>query len=395
MQIVLSLTESIFFASNKVFSHIARGGYNAHISNILFENGIMVGNPLAAQQRETKGAETFGKYDYQYHWALCRLLDQHHEMPEYAIFVEHHEDVVLANSLDAGKAQFEFNQVKCKDGGPFTLINLTSTPGKGKNSVLGKLIISCAEKPFKASISTINLVATNGFHKDIVANDLGLEVITISDMSETALAGFLEKMKAEVGIEEMPANLRFIIPQLPSTGHQDFVVGKIVKLIEALFPDSPCQPANIYRLLIDELHRKGQVQYDYTQWDELLKRKALTSETVQSVVVKNTSIGGLDETKVAFDGIAAALELLPRTAARLKREVVRYYGTHIARPSALHLNLARVVKEAAAASPDLEYADLIKHLEDNMDKTIKASIGNAENLKAAIIYELIQVENEQ
>ncbi len=73
-------------------------------------------NPLALKQREKKGAETFAKYDYQYHWALCRLLDQHQNKSEYAIFVEYHEDVVLADSLDIAKAKFEFNQIKCKSG---------------------------------------------------------------------------------------------------------------------------------------------------------------------------------------------------------------------------------------------------------------------------------------
>ena len=34
-------------------------------------------NPLGVSQRENKGAETFGKYEYQYHWALCRIIEEH------------------------------------------------------------------------------------------------------------------------------------------------------------------------------------------------------------------------------------------------------------------------------------------------------------------------------
>ena len=63
-------------------------------------------NPLADQQREKKGAETFGKYDYQYHWAFKKLLDEHKQKKEYAIFIELHEDsnvtaggVVIASDL--------------------------------------------------------------------------------------------------------------------------------------------------------------------------------------------------------------------------------------------------------------------------------------------------------
>ena len=58
------------------------------IVRLKLESFIMDDNPLAEKQREIKGAETFGKYDYQYHWALCRLLEKHQEKTEYAIFVE-------------------------------------------------------------------------------------------------------------------------------------------------------------------------------------------------------------------------------------------------------------------------------------------------------------------
>ena len=73
-------------------------------------------NPLADQQREKKGAETFGKYDYQYHWAFKKLLDEHRQKKEYAIFVEFHEDVIFANSLQKETAEFEFYQVKENSG---------------------------------------------------------------------------------------------------------------------------------------------------------------------------------------------------------------------------------------------------------------------------------------
>lgn len=355
----------------------------------------MTSNPLAIKQRETKGAETFGKYDYQYHWALCRLLDQHSANPEYAIFVEHHEDVVLADCLDAEKARFEFNQIKCKDAQPFTVIELTKVPKDSKNSILGKLLSSVAGKPFAASISSVNLVATNGFHGEIPRDGLRLDIIAKTDMSPNALTQFTEKMKTELGIQLIPENLRFIVPALPSKGHQDFVVGKIARLIEALFPESACKPANIYRVLIDELYRKGQIQEDFPKWEDMLDRKSLTSETVKSVVEKNTSIADLEEAKTEFDKIVMTINVGQRAGRKLKQEMVRYYSRHIAQPSPLHISLSRIVKEAAEAMPSLEYVDLIKYVEDRLDGTIKVAFNDTQALKAAIIYEIIKVENEQ
>ncbi|NOX27836.1 MAG: DUF4297 domain-containing protein, partial [Gammaproteobacteria bacterium] len=72
----------------------------------------MNSNPLGIPQRERSGASTFGKYEYQYHWALCRIIDEQRHTREYALFMELHEDVVLADSLDSNTAMFEFNQVK-------------------------------------------------------------------------------------------------------------------------------------------------------------------------------------------------------------------------------------------------------------------------------------------
>ena len=37
----------------------------------------MTDNVLAEPQRENAGASTFGKYTFQYHWALCKIIEKH------------------------------------------------------------------------------------------------------------------------------------------------------------------------------------------------------------------------------------------------------------------------------------------------------------------------------
>jgi len=45
-------------------------------------------NPLAqASQREKSGSDTYRKYNYQYHWALCRIIEEHDQGSEYALFM--------------------------------------------------------------------------------------------------------------------------------------------------------------------------------------------------------------------------------------------------------------------------------------------------------------------
>ena len=98
-------------------------------------------NPLAVAQRETAGASTYGKYEYQYHWALGRILDEHSNSTDYIVFVELHEDVVYCSSINESKAQFEFNQVKNKSTTKYTNKSLTKRTRKDPNSVLGKMLL--------------------------------------------------------------------------------------------------------------------------------------------------------------------------------------------------------------------------------------------------------------
>ena len=53
----------------------------------------MVDNPLSEAQRESAGASTFGKYNFQFHWALCEIIAKRKKQKEYALLIEHHEDV--------------------------------------------------------------------------------------------------------------------------------------------------------------------------------------------------------------------------------------------------------------------------------------------------------------
>jgi len=104
-------------------------------------------NPLSVAQREKFGSITFGKYEYQYHWALCRVLEKHKNSHDYALFMEYHEDVIIADSLDKDTARFEFNQVKNISSPKFNLNNLTKRKNEG-NSIIGKLLLSAQNKQF-------------------------------------------------------------------------------------------------------------------------------------------------------------------------------------------------------------------------------------------------------
>lgn len=220
-------------------------------------------SPLAAPQRETAGAQTFEKYEYQYHWALCRILGAHENSDDYVVFIELHEDVVLATSTDETVARFEFNQIKNVSGSAWTPKKLTSVPKtstkKVTNSILGKMLQGVRKKPFFNKLNSLDLVATCGFNLPPKIKDLKLSIISIGNLHNDCLKDIQTAIDKELDTYPLPKTLRFITPDLPASGFQDVAIGRISKLVDVKVPGAKCNAATIYRVLIDDLHRKGTV----------------------------------------------------------------------------------------------------------------------------------------
>lgn len=349
-------------------------------------------NPLAVPQREKSGATTFDKYEYQYHWALCRIIDNQMENNEYALFMELHEDVVIANSLDVNVARFEFNQVKNIAKPKYNIDNLTKIKRGKKNSVIGKLIQSASDKSFTNKIDYINLVASCKFDLDLdLNNELELEIITIGDLHKNSIDKLKVALLSEIGNRELPPNIRFIVPKLHIQEQQEQVIGKVAELVEYLFPNSHCNSVNIYRTLIDELHRKGCVTYDYTKWDELLNNKALTSEKVKRTIQTHTSVQVNEQLMRDFELIASELGLNFLEKKPLRNSIERIYLERMY-PSSLAIAVKRKIGDAlkkAGFGVNLDINLLITHVENLLSDSIKNKIGLAHDVKATIIYEII------
>jgi hypothetical protein len=254
--------------------------------------GSPSGNPLAAAQRETVGAQTFEKYEYQYHWALCRILGAHENSDDYVVFVELHEDVVLATSTDESGARFEFNQVKNVGATPWNQKKLTSVPkataNKVTNSILGKMLQGVRKKPFLDKLNSLDLVATCGFNLPPKTDGLKLSIISIGDLHDDCLKDIQAAIDKELGTCPIPKTLRFITPDLPASGFQDVAIGRIAKLVDVKAPGAKCNASTIYRVLIDDLHRKGTVAFDFTEWNNLVKNKGTTHSDVERVILSYT-----------------------------------------------------------------------------------------------------------
>jgi hypothetical protein len=350
-------------------------------------------NPLLSPQREKKGSDTAADYAYQYHWALYRAIQEQGLQKEYAVFVELHEDVVVCDSLDQSKAKFQFNQVKT------TKRNFTATEllrKKNGSSVLGKLIGSSTGKPFSKDINELTLVAVAGFGLKLKKPGLKLNKITLPDIDDKEIDTIALAIKNELNVDPLPKALQFLIPELPDKTFQQFVIAEIAKLISALYPASSYNPVDIYRILIDELNRKGEVTYDFSKWTDLISNKALTSITVTKVINQYTNLK--DEVKVLaeFTAITTELGLNVMRAKNLKKNFDRYRQSRLGNKTVSQLDTTNAIKllitsNTAAANNDIKI--LIENVFNSLDKKVKSNFASDEDVKAAIICEYIMEDS--
>jgi hypothetical protein len=350
-------------------------------------------NPLLSSQREKSGSETASKYAYQYHWALYRAIQEHGLQKEYAIFVELHEDVVVSDSLDASTAKFQFNQVKTTKK-VFTkkvLINIDKKK-KNTNSILGKLISSYSAKPFAASVSELNLISVSGFGLKLKTPGVALTKITLPDLDATELSEVALAIKNELNVTPLPNIVQFIIPELPDKNFENYIIAEISKLISNLHAGSNYNSFDIYRILIDELNRKGAVTYDFAKWGDLITNKALTSITVTKVINQYTNLK--DEAKIEFEfgNIVNEMNLKVMERRSLKKSFDRYRQERIGNKTVSQLDTTNSIKTLLLSNTSTAKNDiniLLELVQDTLDQRIKNNFPSDQDLRAAIICEYI------
>ncbi|WP_129021926.1 DUF4297 domain-containing protein [Edaphocola flava] len=351
-------------------------------------------NPLFDNQREKAGASTFDKYLYQYHWALFRIIKEHDNQKEYAVIVELHEDVVLSSSLDAEKAIFEFNQIKTNKAS-FTVGNLTKrkkVKSKQENSVLGKLISSSHGKVFSDKVLDINLVSVNEYSLKLKEDNVKLNSISLSDLHKDTLRDLTDAIKAELGIDPLPDKLKFVVSELSDKQFQDIVIAEIAKVINNLFPGSNCNAISIYTTLFDEITRKGVITEDFPTWEELIKNKALTSNTVTHVINQFTAVKDEVLIQAKFTEIATEMGLNTITRKNIERSFVRYRQSRLGNRSTLQIDTCKEIKSLIQRYEDdgvEKIEELLELVASKLSNIVTDQFSTNIDIKAAIICEFI------
>ena len=97
---------------------------------------------LKKPQRETAGADTNLRFDYQKNWAFCEMIKRHLNGDDYLVAFEYHDDVVFMEP-DENPQNVDFCQVKTKKSSSNIALGFYLTRHKAKEgkkpSILGKM----------------------------------------------------------------------------------------------------------------------------------------------------------------------------------------------------------------------------------------------------------------
>ncbi|OLL33739.1 hypothetical protein BTH42_00215 [Burkholderia sp. SRS-W-2-2016] len=355
----------------------------------LAPSGAKSPNPLFSPQRETAGAVTADRFSYQYDWALHEFLELHHRGEASIVFVELHEDVVFGTSLDAEETSFIFCQVKAGGKSGYSSQALIKRSG-AKNSILGKMLSSIAVKDIAERVQKLGLVATRGFSLKLKTSGFRLEEIPFSELEEKTATVIRESLQTELNTSVPLEKLHFREPSLDTRSTRHAVIGLISDLLTERNPNQHSNSTQIYVVLTDELRRKGEIAWDYSDWDQLVMRKGLTANRVEALFAQYSSTASTDELINDFDSQVRELGFLTRDVKRLRERARTYLLNTLAGGALVQVRVRDSIREHLSTLEAVLCRQTLESLVNSCAPVVTEHLRDRESRAAAYIIEYLR-----
>lgn len=231
--------------------------------------------------RETAGANTVARFDYQKSYALVELINRHTDNVDYSVSFEFHDDILFFDAED-NPSIVEFTQVKTSSSNaPKKTHTLTYRPKKANstkgNSVLGKLITNRDGIPVSYEVVLV-VVSNNPF--EFSNKDIGFK-----DLDDTTKSTISSKLKDEFnGLgDDVLESLRFIVTNITIENMDTYLRGKVVDLFEQEFGANHSQNVLSWlRLIAGEIKRKNKYSPEkIISAEDVIKYKCIGRSMIQ------------------------------------------------------------------------------------------------------------------
>ena len=230
------------------------------------------------------------RFDFQRDWALCRLFELHEEDGDFALLMEHHDDVIVLNSPEDPTA-IDFYQLKSGTG--HSTIDSLLKPKKLKekegSSILGKMIDNCLR--FQAAARSVNLVCDRPYKVPLKCGTKSetKDEICLGELTDDEAAKVVQKIAEEHELTDPPAFLglvRLLVTTLSVNDHADHVMGKLAAFMGRVRPGVPIAIPPLYNTLYGDLRRKANYEKQGLDFDGLLKLKGITRDQFAKMIAE-------------------------------------------------------------------------------------------------------------
>ncbi|CAI3135892.1 hypothetical protein MWMV7_MWMV7_01811 [Acinetobacter calcoaceticus] len=354
-------------------------------------------NILDDEERENKGLDTLLRFEYQIDWAIYHALDKLSQKKEFVAFIEFHEDVLFANSCAfSPSTRFELFQIKTTYKS-YTPASLTAL--KGPNSTLGKMILGIKDKSFEKQIDKLCLLCLEdiNFSYKIQNVDKDYKFSELHENDKKILKNAISNelnFTIDSKYEDMII-FRKTALNLDQSDRQ--IKHKIQDFIENTYGDIGMRPANIYRVLADDLRPKSQHKQRYEFWEDCVKYRGLASQTISEHIVKNTDQNIEIELKELIESQLTEKGEKSIKISRILKKVREYFLFKICISSAVVENELDQFLSEISLPLDIDDEKTYWESIDLLDKKINEHVLLKEynKLQAVAIYEVFKVLYDQ
>lgn len=212
---------------------------------------------LKKPQRETAGADTNLRFDYQKNWAFCEMIKRHLQGADYLVAFEYHDDVVFIEPNDTPQS-VDFCQVKTSKKSSSVTLGFYLARAKAKEgrkpSILGKMYenfdgIGAGHKVKTVLVSNVPFSFCDS---DSCA----------ADLKESDKKKIKEKLADELPAfdEGRLSNVYFHTTGVSLDAMQSFLMGEVSELFKTELGEGHGVNTHAWtRLVQDEINRKNNI----------------------------------------------------------------------------------------------------------------------------------------
>jgi hypothetical protein len=249
---------------------------------------LMSGLPTAlatVQPREKSGARTGSRYAFQAHVSLAKLLDLHTAGTDFRAVFDYFDDLTILSDASPSPASAEFFQIKGKQSGAWTAVQLARAEGNAPQTIVGKMyyhtvgfgsaVASCGfvtNAPFDFTLSSGE--KTTPDHMTIAFGSLGTD-------DQRRLKAALDLDFKPPRLPDEAIILKFERTLVPLSAYDRFLKGC---LVEVLGDNCSVAVNGLYRLLIEEITKRANDATTCANMNDVFARKSLCRRDLQDAI---------------------------------------------------------------------------------------------------------------